>query len=73
MQTSDVRARAMKTRSAHWLDGSVVHGMKGKHFPCSRETKEILREKNSGKEALNEFAIKTQINRLNPVIFLSYG
>lgn len=48
MQTSDVRARAMKTRSAHWLDGSVVHGMKGKHFPCSRETKEILREKNSG-------------------------
>jgi hypothetical protein len=38
----------MKTRSEHWRDGTVVHGMKGKHFPCSEETKAILREKNSG-------------------------
>lgn len=49
MQTPEVRARAMKTRSAHWRDGTVVHGRKGKRFPCSSETREKLREKNSGK------------------------
>jgi hypothetical protein len=50
MQTPEVRARAMKTRSEHWRDGSVVHGMRGKHFPCSEETKALLREKNSGEK-----------------------
>ena len=48
MQVPEVRAQAMKTRSEHWRDGTVVHGMKGKHFTCSEERKAILREKNSG-------------------------
>lgn len=48
MQTPEVRARAMKTRSQHWQDGTVIHGRKGKHIPHSEETKAILREKNSG-------------------------
>jgi hypothetical protein len=50
MQTTEVRKRAVKTRSARWADGTLIHPCMGRRFEMSDETKKKISDANSGEK-----------------------